>query len=161
MLELNMHYKHEMIGICQRFQRNFELTVFELTVPDLYRTQTMMSFILAMTLAQTGLMNIKECGVNYTPSRTDRAESSDVHCHHCQLVLLSLFLPFQVILELMRYMTTTPLLVPHSTTTDVELVGYYLPKDTRVSRAGWHVVDSSPAIFLATSMAVKPFYPLT
>ena len=25
-----------MIGIWQRFQRNFELTVFELTVPDLY-----------------------------------------------------------------------------------------------------------------------------
>ena len=34
--ELTMHYKHEMIGICQRFQRNFEFTVFELTVPDLY-----------------------------------------------------------------------------------------------------------------------------
>ena len=30
-----MHYKHEMIGIWQRFHRNFELTVFELTVPDL------------------------------------------------------------------------------------------------------------------------------
>ena len=35
-----MHFKHEMIGIWQKFQRNFELsgelTVFELTVPDLY-----------------------------------------------------------------------------------------------------------------------------
>ena len=43
MFKLTMHFKHEMIGIWQRFQRNFEfkwnfeLTVFELTVPDLYR----------------------------------------------------------------------------------------------------------------------------
>ena len=36
MFELTVHFKHEMIGIWQRFQRNFELTVFELTVPDLY-----------------------------------------------------------------------------------------------------------------------------
>ena len=43
--ELTVHYKHEMIGIRQRFHRNFELsekwnfelTVFELTVPDLYK----------------------------------------------------------------------------------------------------------------------------
>ena len=34
--ELTMHFKHEMIGIWQRFNRNFELTVFELSVPDLY-----------------------------------------------------------------------------------------------------------------------------
>ena len=42
MLELTVHFKHGMIGIWQRFLRNFELsgnfelTVFELTVPDLY-----------------------------------------------------------------------------------------------------------------------------
>ena len=35
MFELTMHFKHEVIGIWQRFQRNFELTMFELTVPDL------------------------------------------------------------------------------------------------------------------------------
>ena len=38
MFKLTMHFKHEMIGIWQRFQRNFELTVFELTVPDLYQS---------------------------------------------------------------------------------------------------------------------------
>ena len=37
MFELTMHFKHEMIGIWQRFQRNFELTVFKLTMPDQYR----------------------------------------------------------------------------------------------------------------------------
>ena len=36
MFELTIIFKHEMIGIWQRFHRNFELTVFELTVPDLY-----------------------------------------------------------------------------------------------------------------------------
>ena len=43
MFELTMHFKRKMIGIWQRFNRNFELikwnfelTVFELTVPDLY-----------------------------------------------------------------------------------------------------------------------------
>ena len=46
--------------------------MFELTRPDLYRTQTMMTFILAMTLVLTGLMNIKECGVNCTPSRPEQ-----------------------------------------------------------------------------------------
>ena len=28
MFELTMHFKHEIIGMWQRFQRNFELTVF-------------------------------------------------------------------------------------------------------------------------------------
>ena len=36
MFELTVIFKHEIIGIWQRFHRNFELTVFELTVPDLY-----------------------------------------------------------------------------------------------------------------------------
>ena len=36
MLKLTMHFIHKMIRICQIFQRNFELTVFEVTVPDLY-----------------------------------------------------------------------------------------------------------------------------
>ena len=36
MFELTVHFKHEMIEIWQKFQRNFELTVFELTVPDLW-----------------------------------------------------------------------------------------------------------------------------
>ena len=42
MFKLTMHFKHEMIGIWQRFHRNFklsgtfELSMFELTVPDLY-----------------------------------------------------------------------------------------------------------------------------
>ena len=35
MFELDVYFKHKMIGIWQRFQRNFELTVFELRVPDL------------------------------------------------------------------------------------------------------------------------------
>ena len=37
MFELTVHFKHEIIGMWQRFQWNFELTVFELTVSDLYR----------------------------------------------------------------------------------------------------------------------------
>ena len=36
MFELTMHFKHEMIGIWQIINRNFELTVLELSVPDLY-----------------------------------------------------------------------------------------------------------------------------
>ena len=39
-IELSVIFKHEMIGIWQRFQRNFELTVFELSVPDLYTIVT-------------------------------------------------------------------------------------------------------------------------
>ena len=41
MLEFTVHFKHEMIGIWQKFQRNLrikwnlELTVFELTVSEL------------------------------------------------------------------------------------------------------------------------------
>ena len=38
--EIIVHFKHEMIGIWQRFHRYFELTVFELTVPDLYMLQS-------------------------------------------------------------------------------------------------------------------------
>ena len=96
-----------------------------------------MAFILAMTLALTGFMNIKNWGVNCTP-RQDR-HNTKLRRSLSQLVLLSLFLSLQVILELMRYMTTTPLLVPHSTTTDVELAGYYLPQGTGVSRAGYYL----------------------
>ena len=46
MFELTIIFKHEMIGIWQRFQRNFELkwnfelTMFELSVPDLYQLPT-------------------------------------------------------------------------------------------------------------------------
>ena len=42
-LKLTVHFKHEMIGMWQRFDRNFEfkwnfeLTVFGLTVPDMYQ----------------------------------------------------------------------------------------------------------------------------
>ena len=42
MFELTVHFKHEMIGFLPKFSKklrikwNFELTVFELTVPDLY-----------------------------------------------------------------------------------------------------------------------------
>ena len=36
MFELTVHYKHEMIGFLPKFKRNFELTLFELTVADLY-----------------------------------------------------------------------------------------------------------------------------
>ena len=43
MFELTMHFKHEMIGIWQKISKklqikwNFELTVFELSIPDLYK----------------------------------------------------------------------------------------------------------------------------
>ena len=40
MFELTVHFKHEMIRIWQRAGPNFELTVFELAVPDLYRNET-------------------------------------------------------------------------------------------------------------------------
>ena len=40
MFELTVHFKHEIIGMLQRFQRNFELTVFEITVPDLYQVRS-------------------------------------------------------------------------------------------------------------------------
>ena len=36
MFELTVHFKHEMIGFLPNIHSNFELTVFELTVPDLY-----------------------------------------------------------------------------------------------------------------------------
>ena len=36
MFKLTVHLKHEMIGIWQTFQRNFELNVFQLTAPDLH-----------------------------------------------------------------------------------------------------------------------------
>ena len=35
--ELTVHFKYEMI--VKHFHRNFELTVFELTMPDLYQCQ--------------------------------------------------------------------------------------------------------------------------
>ena len=37
MFELTMHFKHEMTGILPNIYSNFELTVFELSVPDLYK----------------------------------------------------------------------------------------------------------------------------
>ena len=41
MFELTMHFKHEMIGILAKISKkllikwNFQLTIFELTIPDL------------------------------------------------------------------------------------------------------------------------------
>ena len=36
MFKLTVYFKHEMIGIWPRVHRNFELTMFELTMPNLY-----------------------------------------------------------------------------------------------------------------------------
>ena len=36
MFELTILFKHEMIALLSNIYSNFELTVFELTVPDLY-----------------------------------------------------------------------------------------------------------------------------
>ena len=47
MFKLTVHFKHEMIGIWQRFQRNFKLTVFELTMPDLYNVILILEINLA------------------------------------------------------------------------------------------------------------------
>ena len=41
--KLTVHFKHEMIGMWQKFQRNLSGTVFELTVPDLYQRYHMSS----------------------------------------------------------------------------------------------------------------------
>ena len=38
MFELTIIFKHEMIGLLPNIHSNFELTVFELTVPDLYKS---------------------------------------------------------------------------------------------------------------------------
>ena len=50
MFKLTINFKHEMIGIWQRFQRDFELTVFELTVPDLY------TFLLEQSVCQSPIL---------------------------------------------------------------------------------------------------------
>ena len=52
--ELTMHFKHDMIVIWQRFQRNFELTVLELTVPDLYTNHTKATFQKFVTRKRLG-----------------------------------------------------------------------------------------------------------
>ncbi len=38
----------------------------------------------------------------------------------------------QVILELLRYVQITPVLVPHMAVQDATLGGYFVPKNTRV-----------------------------
>ena len=66
MFELTVHFKHEMIGKKLWIKWNFELTVFELSVPDLYWIEPIIS------------PNLEACWIEYMKSQLTRAYCTDL-----------------------------------------------------------------------------------